>query len=238
MYMRCHRPLAAALAVISLLSLALPSHADVVYLESLEIFQTHEILADPTVYLFCDGGDRIYFPQVRLANVTYSFAHNETWQPVANLSVNAPCIHCGFLEEDTIKTDDVFGHFQLCRPDFKRGLGGHVEKGWAIQSRVDEFTASFSCMECANATDMADDTEKTEDTSADDEDGGTSKFMIGVFIIAACVGGVFLGIAIMKLVRIIQEKRRMRQMARFELLYVDGSSFDIDGSGVDPYGEI
>lgn len=55
--------------------------AAVVTLDSIEIYRTHEwFKAKPTVYFRCNGENKTVLPDVKEANVSYTFKGQESWQ--------------------------------------------------------------------------------------------------------------------------------------------------------------
>lgn len=53
----------------------------VVTLDSIEIYNTHELFGSkPVVYFNCKGENKIFLPDVKDANVLYSFKGQESWQ--------------------------------------------------------------------------------------------------------------------------------------------------------------
>ncbi|KAL1367934.1 uncharacterized protein [Arachis hypogaea] len=113
-----------------------------VSLSSIEIFKTHEWLkVTPTVYFLCKGENKTVFPDVKKAHVFYDFNGQESWQPLTNFS-SKKCKRCGFYEEDSIKSDDVFDEWEFCPSDFTASNAEY------IRFKEKEFNATFLCSEC------------------------------------------------------------------------------------------
>lgn len=62
-------------------------------------------------------------------------------QPLTDFSGNK-CKRCGFYEEDTIKSDDVFDEWEFCPSDFM------ATKGKYTREKEKEFKATFLCPDC------------------------------------------------------------------------------------------
>lgn len=62
-------------------------------------------------------------------------------QPLTEF-LNKKCKRCGIYEKDSLKSDDVFGEWELCPDDFR------VPDGKYIYSVENEFNATFSCQDC------------------------------------------------------------------------------------------
>ena len=62
-------------------------------------------------------------------------------QPLTNFS-SKKCKRCGFYEEDSIKSDDVFDEWEFCPSDFTAHGGEY------IRFKEKEFNATFLCPEC------------------------------------------------------------------------------------------
>ncbi|XVF76553.1 hypothetical protein PTKIN_Ptkin13bG0274900 [Pterospermum kingtungense] len=113
----------------------------VVTLDSIEIFKTHELIIKPTVYFVCKGENKTFLPDVTKKGVVYSFKGEESWQPLTELE-SKKCKRCGFYEEDTFKSDDVFDEWEFCASDFKAPEG----KYFLFEEK--ELNVTFSCPEC------------------------------------------------------------------------------------------
>lgn len=63
------------------------------------------------------------------------------FQPLTNFT-GKKCKRCGFYEEDSILSDDVFDEWELCPSDFAAPYGKY------IRFKEKEFNATFLCPEC------------------------------------------------------------------------------------------
>ena len=63
------------------------------------------------------------------------------FQPLTEFK-SKKCKRCGFYEEDSIKSDDVFEEWELCPSDFTAPDGEYV------RYNKKEFNATFLCLEC------------------------------------------------------------------------------------------
>eukprot|EP00243_Klebsormidium_subtile_P003140 TRINITY_DN16306_c0_g1_i1.p1 TRINITY_DN16306_c0_g1~~TRINITY_DN16306_c0_g1_i1.p1 ORF type:complete len:283 (+),score=39.16 TRINITY_DN16306_c0_g1_i1:115-963(+) len=146
-----YRELLAGLAV-CLLLLSMPSGSEAqvdrdVYLRNMTIFQTHEWFGAPRVYFRCtDNETKVFLPDVTSPGQQYTFSNYESWQPLTTLPA-LKCKRCGFYEADTIKSDDVFGEWELCPLDFT--ADGSLSK--LVEG---EFMASFYCKDCAEPSEQ------------------------------------------------------------------------------------
>lgn len=62
-------------------------------------------------------------------------------QPLTQLS-SEKCKRCGFYEEDSFKSDDVFDEWEFCPSDFTSPDGKYT------RFKDDEFNATFLCLDC------------------------------------------------------------------------------------------
>lgn len=62
-------------------------------------------------------------------------------QPLTDFT-GKKCKRCGFYEEDSILSDDVFDEWELCPSDFS------APDGTYIRFKQKEFNATFLCPEC------------------------------------------------------------------------------------------
>ncbi|CAH9123045.1 unnamed protein product [Cuscuta epithymum] len=119
-----------------------PLTAAVVTLDSIQIFQTHELFGrGPTVYFQCKGENKTILPDVKIKGILYDFKGEESWQPLTQL-LDKKCKRCGFYEEDTIKSDDVFDEWEFCASEFTSADGKYTH------FKEKEFNATFRCPEC------------------------------------------------------------------------------------------
>ncbi|XP_052881167.1 uncharacterized protein LOC108462048 isoform X2 [Gossypium arboreum] len=114
----------------------------VVRLDSIEIYNTHDWITKPTVYFVCKGENMTVLPDLTKANTVYTFKGEESWQPLTELK-SKKCKRCGFYEEDTFKSDDVFDEWEFCASDFKAN-------GKYILFKEKELNVTFTCEECAS----------------------------------------------------------------------------------------
>jgi hypothetical protein len=56
--------------------------------------------------------------------------------------ISRKCKRCGFYEEDSILSDDVFDEWELCPSDFAAPDGKY------LHFKEKEFNATFMCPEC------------------------------------------------------------------------------------------
>ncbi|KAF3654422.1 putative pathogenesis-related protein PRMS-like [Capsicum annuum] len=146
--------------------------ATVVTLDSIEIYNTHELFgAAPEVYFKCQGDNRtISLPDVKKRYVLYAFKGEESWQaweekcsltghscwemsclgadlvamvlPLTELEAKK-CKRCGIYEKDSfIKPDDIFDEWEFCASDFASPAGKY------IHFKEKEFNATFLCPDC------------------------------------------------------------------------------------------
>ncbi|XP_050382687.1 uncharacterized protein LOC126799515 [Argentina anserina] len=189
-----------------------------VTLDSIEIYNTHELLKQPTVYFKCQHDqNKTVLPDVKDKKVLYKFNGQESWQPLTELN-DKKCKRCGFYEEDAIKSDDVFEEWELCPSDF----GGHDGKFRRVTK--DEFNATFLCPKC-----------DTSGSKSNSKSHGESKgngipialvLLIVLVVLAVCMTGVVAGY------KHWQKKKRQQEQARFLKLFEDGDDIE-DELGLD-----
>lgn len=63
------------------------------------------------------------------------------FQPLTEFE-SKKCKRCGFYEEDSIKSDDVFEEWEFCPSDFTAPAGKYV------RFNAKEFNATFLCLQC------------------------------------------------------------------------------------------
>eukprot|EP00243_Klebsormidium_subtile_P004524 TRINITY_DN18544_c0_g1_i1.p1 TRINITY_DN18544_c0_g1~~TRINITY_DN18544_c0_g1_i1.p1 ORF type:complete len:267 (+),score=64.74 TRINITY_DN18544_c0_g1_i1:128-928(+) len=113
-----------------------------VILLNMTIFQTHQLLGDPTVYFQCEDNDtQIYLPDIFDDNQLFSFNGHESFQPLTTLPTDQ-CKRCGFYDERWLIPDATFAEWELCPLDF--AANGTLEKYVRY-----EFDAIFYCQECS-----------------------------------------------------------------------------------------
>ncbi|VFQ94812.1 unnamed protein product [Cuscuta campestris] len=116
--------------------------AAVVTLDSIQINKTHELFGrSPTVYFQCKGENKTILPDVKKKGILYEFKGEESWQPLTHL-LDKKCKRCGFYEEDTIKSDDVFDEWEFCASEFTSADGKYTH------FKEKEFNATFLCPDC------------------------------------------------------------------------------------------
>ncbi|KAF5471739.1 hypothetical protein F2P56_008511 [Juglans regia] len=115
----------------------------IVTLESLEIYNTHQWLPNtkPVVYFQCKGENKTVLPDVKEDHVFYNFKGEESWQPLTELP-SKRCKRCGFYEENSFVSDDVYEEWEFCHSDFTEPDGKY------IRFKEKEFNATFLCSKC------------------------------------------------------------------------------------------
>lgn len=184
----------------------------VVTLDSIVIYKTHEWLASkPTVYFKCQGGNKTKLPDVQKEHVLYSFNGEESWQPLTEFK-SKKCKRCGFYEEDSIKSDDVFEEWELCPSDFTAPDGEYV------RYNKKEFNATFLCLECTAYSNVTSSSSHSHDT----EKGmhAAAIILISVIVSTVLIIGMVIGY------KYWQKKRREQDQARFLKLFEDGDDIE------------
>ncbi|KAL1367933.1 hypothetical protein HN51_022042 [Arachis hypogaea] len=181
-----------------------------VSLSSIEIFKTHEWLkVTPTVYFLCKGENKTVFPDVKKAHVFYDFNGQESWQPLTNFS-SKKCKRCGFYEEDSIKSDDVFDEWEFCPSDFTASNAEY------IRFKEKEFNATFLCSECLSIPGVA---------SLSGEPGRNAMHVAVVVLLCGLVSAI-LAVGVVIAYKFWQKKRREQDQARFLKLFEDGDDIE------------
>lgn len=109
-----------------------------VTLDSIQIFQTHELTGhDPTVYFQCKDEEKIILSDVKDKNTPYS---NFT-EPMTQF-IDEKCKQCGFYEEDTFDGDETFDKWEFCPSNFTSAGGKYTH------FKENEVSATFSCPDC------------------------------------------------------------------------------------------
>ncbi|KAG7964648.1 hypothetical protein I3843_09G181500 [Carya illinoinensis] len=185
----------------------------VVTLESMEIFKTHEWIpnAKPIVYFRCKEENKTVLPDVKKAHVLYSFKAEESWQPLTELS-SKKCKRCGFYEEDSFKSDDVYEEWEFCPSDFSGPDGKY------IRFKDKEFNATFLCPKCvpfANAS-----------SSASSSHGGGKRMHVALIILISVVVSTVLSFGVVGVYKYWQKKKREQDQARFLKLFEDGDDIE------------
>ncbi|XP_022143802.1 uncharacterized protein LOC111013628 [Momordica charantia] len=184
----------------------------VVTLDSVMIYKTHEWLASkPTVYFQCQGGNKTKLPDVQKEHVLYSFNGEESWQPLTEFE-SKKCKRCGFYEEDSIKSDDVFEEWEFCPSDFTAPAGKYV------RFNEKEFNATFMCLQCTAYSNVS-------SSSAPTHNSEQGMHVAAIIVISALVSTVLI-IGIVVGYKYWQKKRREQDQARFLKLFEDGDDIE------------
>lgn len=198
-----------------------------VTLQSIEILKTHEWLpVEPKVYFSCKGENKTFLPDVKKKNVTYTFRGRESWQPLTEFQ-DKKCKRCGFYEKDSLKSDDVFGEWELCPDDFT------VPDGKYVYSVEKEFNATFSCQDCVP---IKADIEHSSGSSEnnDKQHGGWRMHWTLVVLVSAIVSSVLIA-GLAAAYKCWQKKKREHEQARFLRLFEEGDDIE-DELGIGPLG--
>ncbi|KAK7393610.1 hypothetical protein VNO78_22168 [Psophocarpus tetragonolobus] len=173
----------------------------VVSLRSIEIFKTHEWLkATSTVYFLCKGENKTVLPDVKRPHAFYAFNGEESWQPLSNFS-SKNCKWCGFYEEDSITSDDVFDEWEFCPSDFTAPDGEYT------RFKEKEFNATFLCAECLSLA------------GVDEHDG--KGMHIAVVVLLTALVSIILILGVVGAYKFWQKKIREQDQARFLKLFED-----------------
>ncbi|KAF7014825.1 hypothetical protein CFC21_028766 [Triticum aestivum] len=180
-----------------------------VTLDTVDIFTTHEWFSRPTVFFRCSGDNQTYLPDVKEANLIYTFKGEESWQPLTELP-EKKCKRCGLYEQDMFR-NDVFDEWELCSSDFKDGKYTHFKEG--------QFNATFLCPNCTvSAGDAA-----THHSSSEVEAKKTS---VAVTIIVSVLASVIVVLALFGGYKYWLKKKRERDQLRFLKLFEEGDDMD------------
>ncbi|CAN6289822.1 unnamed protein product [Urochloa humidicola] len=204
------RPLLLLVLLVALYSIPGSFSLRLVTLDTVEIFNTHEWFGKPTVYFRCNGENKTYLPDVKEAQVLYTFKGEESWQPLVELP-EKKCKRCGLYEEDTFKPADVFDEWEMCSSDFKDGK--------YTRFKENQFNATFLCPNC---TASAGDRENREHSSEVE----TNKAFVPVIIIVSVLASVLVIIALFGGYKYWQKKKRERDQARFLKLFEEGDDLE------------
>ncbi|KAF5471736.1 hypothetical protein F2P56_008509 [Juglans regia] len=185
----------------------------IVTLESLEIYNTHQWLPNtkPVVYFQCKGENKTVLPDVKEDHVFYNFKGEESWQPLTELP-SKRCKRCGFYEENSFVSDDVYEEWEFCHSDFTEPDGKY------IRFKEKEFNATFLCSKCvpsANASNSA--------SSSQDRGKGMHAALI---ILISVVVSTVLVLGVVAVYKYWQKKKREQDQARFLKLFEDGDDIE------------
>ncbi|PIA38818.1 hypothetical protein AQUCO_02700191v1 [Aquilegia coerulea] len=184
-----------------------------VTLERIEIFTTHDWLkATPTVYFRCQGENKTLLPDVKKKNVVYTFKGEESWQPLTELT-DKKCKRCGFYEEDTVGSDDVFDEWEFCASEFT------PPKGRYIRFKGKEFNVTFLCPECKGTAHASEVPEKKKNN-------------VTVVIIISSISSVVFIFGAVAGYKYWRRRKREQDQARFLKLFEDGDDIE-DEFGLD-----
>ncbi|KAE8806101.1 hypothetical protein D1007_17781 [Hordeum vulgare] len=181
-----------------------------VTLDTIDIFTTHEWFSSkPTVFFRCSGDNQTNLPDVKEANLIYTFKGEESWQPLTELP-EKKCKRCGLYEEDMFR-NDVFDEWELCSSDFKDGKYIHFKEG--------QFNATLLCPNCTvSAGDAA-----AHHPSSEVE---TKKTSVAVIIIVSVLASVIIVLALFGGYKYWLRKKRERDQLRFLKLFEEGDDMD------------
>ncbi|KAL5546263.1 hypothetical protein UlMin_005950 [Ulmus minor] len=184
----------------------------VVTLDSIEIYNTHEVLkvVEPSVYFVCKGENRIELPDVKKANELYKFKGEESWQPLTELS-DKKCKRCGFYEKDTLKSDDIFDEWEFCSSEF-------TADGKYIRFKNKELNATFSCPECKTSV-------TASSSNSDSHQGGNRMHVALIILISVLVSTAFI-LGLVVAFKYWQKRKRQQEQARFLKLFEDGDDIE------------
>ncbi|XP_068644620.1 uncharacterized protein [Aristolochia californica] len=188
--------------------------ARVVTLDSIELFNTHEWLSShPRVYFHCQEENKTVLLDVKKKNIVYTFKGAESWQPLTELPDNK-CKRCGFYEEDTVKSDDVFDEWELCPDEFAGPDGKYVH------FRAKEFNATFSCPECVPR-------EPGHVESPKSKEGPPVKgTLVAIIILVIVLASVVSFAGMLAAYRYWQRRKREQDQARFLKLFEEGDDIE------------
>lgn len=183
-----------------------------VTLDSIEIYNTHEILkaVKPEVYFRCKGENKTDLPDVKNANELYKFKGEESWQPLTEF-LDKKCKRCGFYERDTFKSDDVFDEWEFCPSEF-------TADGKYIKIKDKEVNATFSCPECVPST-------AASNSTSDSRKRGNKMHVALIILIIVLVSTVLI-LGLIAAYKYWQKKKREQDQARFLKLFEEGDDIE------------
>ncbi|KAJ8754224.1 hypothetical protein K2173_002124 [Erythroxylum novogranatense] len=192
----------------------------VVSLESIKIYKTHELFrTEPTVFFRCKGENGTELPDVKEINVSYTFNGEESWQPLTQLA-SKKCKRCGFYEEDNLKPDDVFDEWEFCPKYFWDSDGKYR------RIKVEEFDATFLCLQCASLAADA-------NASSGTHDSGKGRHLAVIIVISTLASTVLI-VGLLAAYKYWLKKKREQEQARFLKLFEDEDDIEDElGFGTD-----
>ncbi|XP_043701001.1 uncharacterized protein LOC122651611 isoform X1 [Telopea speciosissima] len=197
----------------------------VVTLKSIQIFNTHEWFnAKPTVYFHCKGENKTILPDVKKADVVYTFKGEESFQPLTELP-DEKCKRCGLYEMDFLTSDDIFDEWEFCSSDFIDPDGNYV------RFKSKEFNATFLCPQCVH---LKNDSDNASD-SHNGANAGKKMNVLLVILIIAIVSTVSI-LGMVAAYRYWQRRKRDQDHARFLKLFEEGDEIffdDKDGDDIE-----
>lgn len=184
----------------------------VVTLDSIAIFNTHEWLkVKPTVYFMCKGENKTVLPDVKKIDYLYTFKGQESWQPLVELS-SKKCKRCGFYEEDTVNSDDIFDEWEFCPSDFTASDGKY------LRSKEKEYNATFSCPQCLPL-------DSGSSHASGSHKGGHGLHILIVILISSLVSIVSI-LGMIAAYKYWQKRKRDKEQAQFLKLFEDGDDIE------------
>ncbi|XP_034694460.1 uncharacterized protein LOC117920890 isoform X2 [Vitis riparia] len=133
------------------------------------------------------------------------------FQPLTEIAVKK-CKRCGFYEQDSIKSDDVFDEWEFCLSDFIASDGKYVH------FKNKEFNATFLCPECIPL-------QKASDHTTGSHNGGKGVHLVLVIMVSALVSIVSV-LAVVAVYKYWQKRKREQDQARFLKLFEDGDDIE------------
>ncbi|XVE61791.1 hypothetical protein DITRI_Ditri06bG0067600 [Diplodiscus trichospermus] len=183
----------------------------IVTLDSIEISNTHEWIAQPTVYFVCKGENRTVLPDVTKTGVVYTFKGEESWQPLTVLE-SKKCKRCGFYEKDTIKSDDVFDEWEFCASEFKDSDGKYT------LFKEKELNVTFRCLDCTSLPGASNRAPKKQDE--------WNRMDVAIVILISVLISTVTIISLVMVYKYWQKKKRQRDQARFLKLFEEGDDIE------------
>ncbi|TYG84601.1 hypothetical protein ES288_D01G262300v1 [Gossypium darwinii] len=183
----------------------------VVRLDSIEIYNTHEWITEPTVYFVCKGENMTVLPDVTKADTVYTFKGEESWQPLTELK-SKKCKRCGFYEKDKFKSDDVFDEWEFCASDFKAN-------GKYILFKEKELNVTFNCEECTSLP------AGTFNTDTNNDNKG-NELRVAIIVLIVLVASTVTIFGLMMAYKYWQKRKRQQDQARFLKLFEEGDDLE------------